>query len=169
MEKHRPFDVGMPLWLQLNKVAKQYMDVLADRLGHLGIQRHFYILLVIGAEKSQATQQYLADVLEVDKVTMVSTLDYLSERGFVERKVHPTDGRKHRIALTPKAKKALPEIRKTIGDLNRLAFSALPKTLSETFPEALVLMRKVLENAGGPDQAVPPAAAPKRGNAGTRS
>lgn len=121
------------------------MDILSARLSHIGIQRHFYLLLAIGEGDGRLNQQDLADILGIDKVTMVGILDYLAEKGFVERKSNPEDGRKHRIALTSKARAALPVIRRTITRLNRQALAALPGPLADRFPEALLLIQRELE------------------------
>lgn len=139
----------MPLWLQLSKVSKKYMDTLSAKLSHIGIQRHFYLLVAIGEGEGKLNQQDLADILGIDKVTMVGILDYLSEKGFVERKPYPEDGRKHRIVLTAKARAALPEIRRIIAQLNRQALAALPESLADRFPEVLLLIRRELDSLDG--------------------
>jgi MarR family transcriptional regulator for hemolysin len=135
----------MPLWLQLNKVSKKYMDALAAKLGHIGIRRHYFLLVAIGEAKGSTTQQELADLLETDKVTMVAILDSLTRAGFILRTPSQEDRRKHLIALTPKAQRALPKIRKVIADLNRKALSGLPKGIAEHFPAALASMKAELE------------------------
>jgi DNA-binding MarR family transcriptional regulator len=137
----------LPLWLQLNKVSKKYMDALAAKLGHIGIRRHFFLLVAIGEAKGQATQQELADLLETDKVTMVNILDSLSDAGFIRRVPSKEDRRKHLIALTPKAERHLPKIRKVISDLNKRAWSGLPQSVSDNFPAALAAMKAELEKA----------------------
>jgi DNA-binding MarR family transcriptional regulator len=135
----------LPLWLQLNKVSKKYMDALAAKLGHLGIRRHYFLLVAIGEAKGNATQQELADLLETDKVTMVNILDSLEAAAFIRRTPSKEDRRKHLIVLTPKAERALPKIRKVIGELNRKALAGLPDALSERFPAALASMKAELE------------------------
>jgi DNA-binding MarR family transcriptional regulator len=135
----------MPLWLQLNKVSKKYMDALAAKLGHIGIRRHYFLLVAIGEAKGKANQQDLADLLETDKVTMVSILDSLAKAGFVRRTPDREDRRKHLIVLTPKAERNLPKIRKVIADLNRKALSDLPDSVADQFPTALTLMKTALE------------------------
>lgn len=135
----------MPLWLQLNKVSKKYMDALAAKLGHIGIRRHYFLLVAIGEAKGKANQQDLADLLETDKVTMVNILDSLDKAGFVRRTPDREDRRKHLIVLTPKAERTLPKIRKVIADLNRKALSDLPDSVADLFPTALTLMKTALE------------------------
>ncbi|MEO7425940.1 MAG: hypothetical protein ABI036_12190 [Fibrobacteria bacterium] len=48
MDTSVPISMDLPLWLQLNKVSKKYMDALAVKLGHLGIRRHFFLLVAEG-------------------------------------------------------------------------------------------------------------------------
>jgi len=145
MSNPTPAPAEIPLWLQLNKVSKKYMDALAAKLGHIGIRRHFFLLVAIGEAKGRATQQELADLLETDKVTMVNILDSLAEAGFIRRTASKEDRRKHLIVLTAKAEKHLPKIRKVIADLNRKALAGLPDSLSAHFPGALASMKAELE------------------------
>lgn len=143
---HSPFgSAELPLWLQLNKVSKKYMDALAAKLGHIGIRRHYFLLVAIGEARGKATQQDLADLLETDKVTMVNILDSLAEAGFIRRTDDQEDRRRHLIVLTPKAERYLPKIRKVISDLNRRTLSGLPGTVSSQFPAALAMMKAELE------------------------
>jgi MarR family transcriptional regulator for hemolysin len=147
MENDSPVPSEMPLWLQLNKVSKRYMDALAARLGHLGIRRHYFLLVAIGEGGGNLTQQQLADLLETDKVLMVSILDNLTKAGMVRRMTSREDRRKHLIVLTPKARRALPEIKKVISDLNKRALRSLPGNLSTRFTEALAGIKSELEGA----------------------
>lgn len=142
-----PMPTEMPLWLQLNKVSKKYMDALGAKLGHIGIRRHYFLLVAIGEAKGRATQQELADLLETDKVTMVNILDSLAAAGFIRRTPSKEDRRKHLIVLTAKAERHLPKIRKVIGELNRKALAGLPESLSGHFPAALASMKAELEKA----------------------
>lgn len=135
----------IPLWLQLNKVSRKYMDALAARLGHLGIRRHYFLLAAIGDGKGRLTQQELADLLDTDKVMMVGILDSLTKSGFIRRMQSKVDRRKHLIVLTPKAEKALPLIKRVIAELNQRALSGLPAKLAVQFPNALSMMKSELE------------------------
>lgn len=137
----------IPLWLQLNKVSKKCMEALTARLSHLGITRHYFLIAAIGEGKGSLTQQQLADLLDTDKVSMVGILNYLAKAGFVRRTPSLTDKRKHLIVLTPKAEKALPEIKSVIAEMNGRAFAGLPKEFTRMFPGALVKMKAELEKA----------------------
>lgn len=145
MTKPAPISAELPLWLQLNKVSKMYMDALTARLGHIGIRRHYFLLVAIGEGGGKLTQQELADLLETDKVTMVGILDALDRRGFIRRTASKEDRRKHLIVLTPKAEKHLPKIKKIIAELNRKALAGLPDNLAAHFVTALGTMKAELE------------------------
>ncbi len=136
----------IPIWIQLNKVSKKYMDALANRLSHIGIRRHFFLLLAIADKQGRITQQELADLLEMDKVAMVGILDALSQAGLVKRQASTEDRRKHWLVLTPKGEKHIPEIRKAVTDLNRQAFSVLSKSFAEQLPGALARMKSELDS-----------------------
>mgnify|MGYP002631737125 FL=1 len=142
MIKKFPIPLELPLWLQLNKVSKKYMDALSSRLSHLGIRRHFFLLVAIGEGNRKLSQQELADLLETDKVNMVGILDSLTKSGFIKRAPSKEDRRKHLITLTPKASQALPRIKKEISDLNQRALSALTQMKSE--------LEKDLQDQGTP-------------------
>ena len=140
----------IPLWLQLNKVSRKYLDVLSRRLRHVGISRHYFLIAAIGDGKGTLTQQELADLLDTDKVSMVGILHYLAGAGFVRRTSSPADKRKRLIVLTAKAEKALPEIKKAIAELNGIALSGLPKRFAHLFPAALIHMKTELEKCAAP-------------------
>ncbi|MDQ3001630.1 MAG: MarR family transcriptional regulator [Fibrobacterota bacterium] len=147
MSNPSPVQAELPLWLQLNKVSKKYMDALAAKLGHIGIRRHYFLLVAIGEGKGTLTQQDLADLLETDKVTMVGILDALAKAGFIRRTPSKEDRRKHLIVLTPKAERYLPKIRKVISELNRKALFGMPESLALHFGSALASMKSELEKA----------------------
>jgi DNA-binding MarR family transcriptional regulator len=141
----RPPAFELPLWLQLNKVSKKYMEACAARLGHLGIKRHYFLLVAIAEGNPPKTQQELADLLETDKVIMVGILNSLCDNGFIRRAPSKQDRRKHLIVLTPKGERILPQVRKVIAELNRRALSGLPDDLASHFPAALLRMKSELE------------------------
>jgi DNA-binding MarR family transcriptional regulator len=151
-----PPDIERPLWLQLKKVSKKYMDALTARLGHLGISRHYFLLVAIGEGKGEMTQQDLADLLETDKVAMVGILDHLGKKGFIKRTANRTDRRKHIITLTPKGAKALPLIKTEIAELNKKALTGLPANLAVHFPKALQRMTYSLEQVIEDAKSAPP-------------
>ena len=125
-----------PLGRTLSILGKSYLHLLRVRLKHLDIDRNYYALLLIGSMDGVITQQELALMLETDKVSIVRVVDYLTLKGYVKRIRKPDDMRKRSLKLTEKAILAIPEIRKSINELNELVLNGVDITriheLSET-------------------------------------
>ncbi|KHK66654.1 MarR family transcriptional regulator [Pseudomonas extremaustralis] len=64
-------------------------------------------------------QKGLADLLEVEPVTLVRLLDKMQARGLIERRNHPTDRRFFLLFLTPSAHPLL-QFMRSIGEQTRL-------------------------------------------------
>ena len=101
------------------------LHLLRTKLKHLDIDRNYYALVVIEGRDGSITQQELALLLNSDKVSIVRIIDYLSVKGYVQRKRKPDDRRKHSLSLTEKARKALPEIKQSFSDLNKIVLQGL--------------------------------------------
>lgn len=135
-----------PIGRILGALTKQYFGALSKSLEHLGIDRHFYPLIVIDMTEEKCTQQYLSCMLNVDKVSMVRVMDYLMENGMITREVNIKDRREHLIKLTSKAKKILPEIYEGINKMNSLALKGLNKSEQAQFYLMMNKMSKNIEN-----------------------
>lgn len=125
-----------PLGRVLSSLGKGYLHLLRAKLQHLDIDRNYYALVLIESQEGTITQQELALLLETDKVSVVRVVDYLSDKGYVNRVRKTDDRRKHSLVLTEKAKKALPQIKKSFTEINALVQKGLESyqisQLSET-------------------------------------
>jgi DNA-binding MarR family transcriptional regulator len=72
----------------------------AETLAPLGIDGRHYGVLAVLSELGPVSQQTLADVLAVDRSTMVAFVDELEEKGHVRRGRDPDDRRAYAIELT---------------------------------------------------------------------
>ena len=72
------------------------------------------------------TQKQLADMIGLDKTTMVVTVDELEQRGYAERRPSTTDRRARIIAVTPAGRKVLAKGRKLAAEIENDVLSALP-------------------------------------------
>ena len=114
-----------PLGRILSGLGKGYLSLLRAKLQHLDIDRNYYALVLIESHDGSITQQQLSLILDTDKVSIVRIIDYLSEKGYVQRIRKTEDHRKHNLVLTIKAKLALPEIKKSFDEINSVALSGL--------------------------------------------
>jgi DNA-binding MarR family transcriptional regulator len=134
----------IPLGKTFTSLAKQYFGIITEKMGHTGIDRFFYPLLVIHYENDSITQQRLSDILQTDKVTTVRVIDYLSKKGLVKRQVNKKDRREHLLILTAKGKKIIPELNKAYIAIEKEALKGLSRKRIEDFHECLSIARNNL-------------------------
>lgn len=120
---------------------------LSDKLKHLGIKKHFSILVLIDKMGNQCSQKFIADTLHIDKTLMVGALDELVGVGFIKRVQNPTDRREYWIQLTEKGKTTIPEIKETVAELNDGALAGLSSLEIKRFHKYLSVIYKNIQNA----------------------
>jgi MarR family transcriptional regulator for hemolysin len=74
----------------------------------------------------ELTQTQLAEQCDLDKTTMVVTVDELEAAGLAERRPAPTDRRARIIAVTPAGRKALAEAQRIVDRIQTDVLGALP-------------------------------------------
>src|ERR1700758_496029 len=126
----------MPLGKLCSMVTKPYFGALILKTERLGLEKDFSVLILI-EKKENCTQQYISDALQIDKVTMVKTIDGLSKKDFVKRTQNPKDRREYFIELTKKGETLLPKIHKAINELNEVAFKGVKPKDRKFFYETL--------------------------------
>jgi DNA-binding MarR family transcriptional regulator len=78
-----------------------------ERLATLGLTTRMWGLLNVLDAEEAVTQQQLGRAIGMDPSSMVSTIDELEAKGFVERRRHPTDRRAHALYLTDAGRETL--------------------------------------------------------------
>lgn len=132
-----------PVGRIMNNISRMYLAELHKKLNHLEIQRSYYPLMLIEAGNGKLTQQELATKLACDKVQVVRIIDYLSKQGYVNRSQDSNDRRKYNLKITEKAKKAIPDIKRTIDETNSLALDNLSE---HDIAQLYSLLRKLETN-----------------------
>ena len=117
-----------PLGRILSGLGKGYLHLLRTKLQHLDIDRNYYALALISKHDGEITQQELALLLDSDKVSIVRIVDYLSGKGYVQRRHKTDDRRKHSLNLTDKGWLAIPEIEKSFTELNNMVLNGFEKS-----------------------------------------
>jgi MarR family transcriptional regulator for hemolysin len=104
-------------------------------------------------ERNEGIQQGgLAELLELEPITLGRIVDKLQALGLVERLPHPTDRRVWRLSLTEKAKPKLAEL-KLLGERTR---GEALQTISETDHERLIQLLTTLKSNLASACATPP-------------
>lgn len=140
-----------------------FSDSLAMRLRaaylhlHRSANRHFgrldatadqYALMTALAEEEGVTQQDLVGLLASDKRTIGKMVDLLEEKGWVERRAHPTDRRAWAIYLTRDGRKRQKLLYNSADYLRRRLEESVPPEQLETVMNCLADMAERLD----PDQ-----------------
>src|SRR5215475_5720603 len=90
--------------LDMSFLLTHTSHVLATRMNaafaEIGLTPREYCVLA-HAMGGQFTQIELATLADMDKTTMLNTLDFLEDEGYAERRPSPTDRRARVIAVTP--------------------------------------------------------------------
>ena len=102
----------------------------------LGItMREFQVLKT--AVQGSYTQKELADLVGLDKTTMVATIDDLEEAGLAVRRPSDTDRRARVISVTPAGKRKVAQGRGVVERVQHDILEALPAAQREGFLDGL--------------------------------
>jgi MarR family transcriptional regulator for hemolysin len=89
------------------------------------------------AQEAERTQIQLAKISDLDKTTMVVTVDNLEKAGLAERRPSSTDRRARIIAVTEAGERAVAEGMKVADRVHRDVLAALPEDQRQVFVSAL--------------------------------
>jgi MarR family transcriptional regulator, transcriptional regulator for hemolysin len=90
------------------------------------------------------SQKELAELLEVEPITVARLIDRLEARGMVERRPDPRDRRIWRLHLLPPARSVLHEIEDQRADMTRMLTSGVDERALESMTETLLRMKTTL-------------------------
>ena len=79
------------------RMMRSYVDTVARRIGSTHAQ---WALMAILVRQPGLTQAELAEILEIQPISLTRLVDRLSEQGLVERRAHPTDRRANSLFIT---------------------------------------------------------------------
>lgn len=102
----------------LHDVARLMRKRFEQRARQLGLTRSQWQVLSKLSYNEGIHQKGLADLLEIESITLVRLLDKMEERGLIERRRHPTDRRMTLLFLTADAHPLLLLMRK-LGEQTR--------------------------------------------------
>jgi DNA-binding MarR family transcriptional regulator len=125
-----------------------------ERARTMGVTRPQWRVLALLTRFDGCTQVTMADMLDVEPITLGRMIDRLQESGLVERRADPKDRRAWRLHLTPEGEEKMTALRPTARALFDDALAGLNEA-QRTELEAMLnvirsnLTRKPLETAHG--------------------
>ena len=121
----------------VHDVARLWGKRFDQRARSLGLNRAQCKLLGYLARNEGINQSGLAELLEVEPITMVRLLDRMQEAGWVERRVDPADRRVYRLYLAEKAKPIFSAIQEVANATANEAMAGLETTQRDFLLEML--------------------------------
>lgn len=109
-----------------------------------GLTRAQWSVLANLARNEGIKQAALADILEIQPITLVGLIDRLEAVGMVERRSHPSDRRARTLHLTRKARPMLDRMRALADETRRDAMAGLSATEQEHLIDQLNRVRSNL-------------------------
>ncbi len=127
----------------LNDVARMLRTYADHRAAQFGITRAQWVVLVRLDRSEGLKQSELAEVLDLQPISLTRLLDKLSECGLIERRPDPVDRRAKRLFLTPAARPLLEKL----GDLGEdLMATALAGVEADSVERMIGELGTVKEN-----------------------
>ena len=123
-------DLRRQLLAQLVESSRLLRNYIDHRAKQRGTTRAQWIVLFRLREQEGLSQVDLADVLELQPISLVRLLDRLVEQGLLERRNDPRDRRANRLYLTAKG-------RQLVDDLDGLSSAILTDILRDVPDEAI--------------------------------
>ncbi len=121
-----------------------------ERAREVGATRAQWRTLTTLSRNEGLNQGALADLLEVEPITLCRMIDRLEESGLVERRRDPSDRRAWQLFLTDKSKPILDDLRRMADDLFAQVLSGLDESERAALGKSLERMRSNLLNLPTP-------------------
>ena len=136
----------------VGRLMRQRLD---QRARELGLTRAQWQVLVHLARNEGATQATLADLLEIEPITLSRQIDRMEDAGLVSRAADPNDRRVWLIHMSPRARDLLDQLRGVGRSVLAEALDGLPAETVQRMTEGLHHLRTTLSARPGPTAAMP--------------
>jgi MarR family transcriptional regulator, transcriptional regulator for hemolysin len=157
-----PRSLNREFAFSLNDVARMLRTYADQKGSQLGITRAQWVVLVRLDRFEGLKQSELAEMLDLQPITLTRLLDRLCESGLIERRADPNDRRAKRLYLTPAARPMLVSLGDLGEDLMATALAGVDREAVEKMVTQLAIVKENLRRAIQ-DRTAPAAAAPSGG------
>jgi len=122
---------------EIGETAHALRKAFGRRAASIGVTGAQWKVLFKLTLKPGLRQTDLADLLDIEPITLTRIIDRLQEAGLVERTPDPTDRRAWRLHVTEKAQPVVGKLRAIADEMTAEAFAGLD-------PQDIEVMRQVL-------------------------
>lgn len=143
----------------LKDTSRRYVDRFEQRARSLELTLPQCKILVYLANHEGMSQAQLAELTDLEPMTLVRAVDSLESHGCLERRNDPADRRARRLYLLPKGKPLVDEVWRLADLTRREAFAGIPRKQADLVIETLERIQRnlaSLEPLPVPAEATPP-------------
>ena len=142
-----PRSLNREFGFMLNDVARMLRTYADHKASQFGITRAQWVVLVRLDRFEGLKQAELAEMLDLQPITLTRLLDRLSECGLIERRSDPNDRRAKLLYLTPKAKPLLEQLGDLGEELMTTALAGVEREHVEMMVTKLAIVKENLRQA----------------------
>lgn len=128
----------------ISDVARLIRRNFNRRVQHLGLTQAQWQVLAHLARNEGIRQIQLADVLDMQPISVARIIDRMEAAGWVERRPDPADRRAVNLYLAPKANPILAQMWEHGADTRQQALQHIPANQQELLLQLLLTMRENL-------------------------
>ncbi len=107
---------------EISRLARKEFD---RRVRHLGLTRSQWLFLYHLARRPGCSQSELAELLQVEKITLSRQANRLLRAGWIERHPHARDGRAYTLYVTRRAQPIVERLTRTAAEMRVEYFRGL--------------------------------------------
>ena len=133
------------LLAEINRMARKEFD---RRVRHLGLTRAQWLFLFFLGQQPGATQSDLAELLQMEKISVSRQARRLEQAGWIERRARRDDGRAYQLRLTPRAARIAAQLNGHAVDLRADFLRGLSQARRAELLDALLLIKGNLLRLG---------------------
>jgi MarR family transcriptional regulator, transcriptional regulator for hemolysin len=141
----------------LKDVDRRNVQRFEQRARTLGLTLPQCRALVYLADHEGISQVHLAEITDIEPMTLVRILDRMESDGWLERRADPADRRARRLYLKAEGKPLVDDIWRLVDLTRQEAFAGIPKKQAELL---ITLLEKVQRNLAALDPISPSAGKP---------
>lgn len=127
---------------EISETAQALRKAFDRRAVGLGVTRAQWKVLFRVTRQPGLRQIELADMLEIEPITLSRIVDRLEEAGLLERKADPADRRAWRLHVTVQAQPLIAKLRAIADDMTADAFAGIDPKDIETTRRVLARVRE---------------------------
>lgn len=142
-----PRSLNIEFGFSINDVARMIRTYADQKARQFGITRAQWVVLVRLDRFEGLKQSELADMLDLQPITLTRLLDRLSASGLIERRADPNDRRANRLYLTPAARPLLEQLGELGEELMTTALAGVDRDSIERMVAQLATVKENLRQA----------------------